>query len=441
VCSGVVALAVFGLAGVLALAWHPEIEAVPPPAPSSFDPSVVRRGEQLASIGSCASCHTVAGAPAYAGGYPVKTPFGVVFASNITPEPTTGIGKWSKEAFRRALREGVSRDGHLLYPAFPYNHFTHLADEDIDALYAFLMTRPPAYWRLPPPDLIPPLQFRPLVAGWDLLFLDPGPIAQQPPRGAEWNRGAYLVQSAAHCGACHTPRNVAGAERKDAAFAGGFIEGWQAPALDRRSPSPIPWTVDALQQYLRTGLVDDHAIAVGPMQREVQSLSHVDDSDLRAIATYIHSQMQPVSPDHRRREAGARQMAAQPSLASIQARAAATSQEEQATLDLGARVYAAACSSCHDKGRDLPSQHSLHLSLAFVLYMPGPQDLIRIIRHGIAPPSGYPQHEMPPFAGKLSDGQLTALVTWLRHQATNEPPWHDVEKAVRKSSAEQRWPE
>jgi mono/diheme cytochrome c family protein len=145
-----------------------------------------------------------------------------------------------------------------------------------------------------------------------------------------------------------------------------------------------------------------------------------------------------VSPEHRQREAGARQMAAQPSLASIEAQPART-KDEQATLDLGARVYAAACSSCHDKGRELPSEHSLHLSLAFVLYMPQPDDLIRIIRHGIAPPVGYPQHEMPPIAGKLSDEQITALVTWLRHQATSEPPWRDVAKAVRKSNAQQRW--
>jgi mono/diheme cytochrome c family protein len=199
--------------------------------------------------------------------------------------------------------------------------------------------------------------------------------------------------------------------------------------------------VDALKVYLRTGLVADHAIAVGPMRKEVESLSHLNESDLHAIATYIQSQMQPVGADHRQREAGARRMALQPSLASIQARPAATSKEDQAMLDLGAKVYAAACSSCHDKGRELPSQHSLHLSLAFVLYMPGPQDLIRIIRHGIPPPAGYPQHEMPPFAAKLNDEQLTALVTWLRHQATNEPPWHGVKEAVRKSSAEQRWPE
>jgi mono/diheme cytochrome c family protein len=415
------------------LAWHPQIAAITPPARTTFDPALVQRGQQLASAGDCNSCHSTGDGPSYAGGVALQTPFGVIHGTNITPDARTGIGGWSEAAFRRALREGVSRDGHLLYPAFPYNHFTHLADADIAALYAFMMTRDAAPAPAVRNRLQFPFQFRPLVAGWNLLYLDRGPLPSRATQDAQWRRGEYLVRSVGHCGACHTRRTRLGGEQTDRALAGGEAEGWRASALDGHSPSPVPWTVDSLAAYLRSGLVTDHAITAGPMQAVVSNLAHVDDADVRAIAAYIVSGMGPVTPQRQRREAQARQKAQLP-LAQVQP-AAAAPDAQQATLTLGAKVYQESCASCHDAGRQLASGTALPLPLAVALYLPDARNLIHIVREGIAPPPGRPGRWMPPFEGNLGDDQLTALAVWLRRQATDAPPWQDVARVVKDSGS------
>ena len=425
-------IALLAVVAFFALAWHPAIARTAPPARSAFDSALVRQGELLASAGDCASWHSTREGPAYAGGVPLQTPFGTLYGTNITPDPDTGIGAWSQAAFRRALREGVSRDGHLLYPAFPYNHFTHLTDQDIAALYAFLMTRDPVQARAPANRLRFPLQFRPLLAGWNLLYLEAGPLPQQASRDADWNRGAYLVESVSHCGACHSPRTALGGEEHDAALAGGDAENWHATALNSNSPSPVPWSAEALATYLRTGIAPDHAISAGPMQAVVHNLSHVSDADVRAIASYIHAGMEPVTPERQRREAAARQKAAQHSLARVQPTTPAAPSDETA-LALGASVYESSCASCHDAGRQLSSRTALRLPLAVALHLPDPRNLIHIIREGIAPPDGEPGRWMPPFEGALTDEQLTALVVWLRRQGTDAPPWKDVARVVKES--------
>jgi mono/diheme cytochrome c family protein len=431
-----VVLVIAAIVAFFALAWHPAIASVAPPAATSFDRAQVQRGEQLALLGDCTSCHSSRTGPAYAGGVGLETSFGTIYSTNITPDAGTGIGGWSLEAFRRALREGVSRDGHLLYPAFPYNHFTHLTDDDIAALYAFFMTRTPAQAHAPANHLRFPLQFRPVVAGWNLLYLKRGPVAQDSAHDADWNRGAYLVQSVAHCGACHTPHNQLGAERKDLALAGGVTEDWYASALNANTPSPVPWTPDTLAAYLRTGLVPDHAITAGPMQEVVHNLARVDAADVRAIANYVHSAMGATTDQQRAREASARQKAALPSLAQVQPSGNGLAPDAN-TMQLGATVYTAACASCHDAGRQVASDGALRLPLASALYQPIPANLIHIIRQGIAPPRGEPGRWMPAFEGTLSEDELTALVTWLRRQATDEPPWNDVAKAVRQDRSQQ----
>src|SRR5579875_1119449 len=207
-----------GLVVVLAIAfgafyawqWREELPATTISV-SSFDPGIVAKGAQLAAIGSCAVCHTSSRGKPYAGGFPVQTPCGVVYATNITPDRDTGIGTWSEEAFRRAMREGVGRKGTHFYPAFPYDHFTKVTDGDISALYAFLMTREPVHQPNRPPQLTFPLNWRIFAAAWQLLFLNTGAYQNDPKQSAEWNRGAYLVEGLGHCGACHTPRNRLGA--------------------------------------------------------------------------------------------------------------------------------------------------------------------------------------------------------------------------------------
>jgi mono/diheme cytochrome c family protein len=262
----VLAIAVPALLAPFAVPAH---GALPdrPPEPVGFDSATVQRGAGLAAVGDCASCHTAAFGAPYAGGVALRTPFGTIHGTNITPDPDTGIGRWSEAAFVRAMREGVDREGKQLYPAFPYDHFTHASDDDLHALYAFVMTRDPVHAPNVANALRFPFGFRPLIAGWKLLFLKRGPEpVVDPIQSATWNRGAYLVRSLGHCGACHTPRNALGAEERSREFAGGVAEGWYAPALDEHSPSPLPWSVDELAEYLRTGIAGDHAIAGGPMQ-------------------------------------------------------------------------------------------------------------------------------------------------------------------------------
>jgi mono/diheme cytochrome c family protein len=424
--------ALLAIAGCSALGFHGPIDQVVPPARATFDRALVRRGALLASLGDCSSCHTTRDGAPYAGGVPVKTPFGTIYGTNITPEPQTGIGTWSEAAFRRALREGAARDGHLLYPAFPYNHFTHLTDEDIGALYAFLMTRDPVQARSPANRLVFPLQFRPLLAVWNKLYLDPGPLPPQPAQAADWNRGAYLVEALSHCAACHSPRNALGAEKPDAYFAGGEAEGWHATALNPNSPSPVSWTAEALAGYLRTGIAPDHAMAAGPMDDVVHNLAQADPADVRAIAVYTQSHMGPPLPERQAREAAARKKAAQESLASVQPSTPAPA-GDAAALALGATVYANSCAECHDLGRQLSSNTALRLPLAVALHLPDPRNLIHIIRRGILPPESEAGRWMPPFEGSLTDEQLAALVTWLRRQGTDAPPWLGVDRFVKES--------
>jgi mono/diheme cytochrome c family protein len=210
-----VAIAAIGVivAGGLDL-WlsQPEIAAVDPPAASIFDPLLVAKGGQLAALGNCVTCHTDASGKPFAGGRALPTPFGTVYSTNITPHPDSGIGHWSEAAFRRALRDGVGRTGEHLYPAFPYDHFTRMNDEDVSALYAYLMTRPAVAANAPPNRLPFPLNFRLSAAIWKVMFLDKTPAVADRPKADPSNRGAYLVDAVAHCGACHTPRNFLGAE-------------------------------------------------------------------------------------------------------------------------------------------------------------------------------------------------------------------------------------
>lgn len=431
-CLGVIVLV---LAAGFALAWHPAIEPVKQPSRESFDRKLVQRGARLSAAGGCATCHTSNEASPYAGGLALATPFGTIYSTNITPDPRTGIGTWSDQAFRRAMREGISRDGHHLYPAFPYNHYTHVTDDEIAALYAFMMTREPIEAPARHNDLKFPLGFRPLVAGWNLLYLDKSPFRPDPSQSAEWNRGAYLVQSLGHCGACHSPRNALGAEDKRQYLGGGEAEGWYVPALNARSPSPLPWTVGQLTAYLRTGLAQDHAIAGGPMQGVVNSVSNADEKDVQAMAIYIKSLLGTPSPEQQAKANSAVQRAALGSLAAVRPTTPPTSKEEESLMKLGATVYEGACARCHDAGRQDSSGGALPLPLAIAVYEPDSRNLVHIIREGIYPPSGQRGRWMPDFAGTLTDEQLITLVSYVRRYAADARPWADIAESIQKAKS------
>jgi mono/diheme cytochrome c family protein len=377
----------------------------PPP-----DPTRVTQGARLAALGNCMGCHTAPGGKPYAGGRALKTPFGTIHGTNITPDPETGIGLWSQDAFARAMREGIDRRGRHLYPAFPYEYFTHLSDDDVASLYAFLMSREPVRQRAPA-NTIPIPRFA--VAAWNKRYLEPGPLKPDGAHSAEWNRGAYLVRSLAHCGACHTPRDRLGGERKDADFAGGEAEGWHAPALNDESPSPIPWTRDDLHAYLRTGIADSHALTAGPMAEVVRDLQRVSGEDIRAIATYIVS-LDRRTEDERRKAAG---------------EAAASLKRESAENGRGKALYAGACGECHDRGRQAEGG-ALQLPLATGLTIPTARNLAYIIRQGIAPPDGERGPWMPAFEGALSRDELGELLRYLR-SLTGKTPWKDIHEAQR----------
>jgi mono/diheme cytochrome c family protein len=377
----------------------------------------VAQGAVLAELGDCAVCHTADEGAPFAGGRPLPTPFGILYSDNLTPDPDSGIGHWSAEAFRRAMKDGIGRNGAHLYPALPYEHFTHVIDEDLDALYAYLMTRRAVRADAPANRLIPPLGFRPLLAGWKMLFLQKGPVRADPAQTVEWNRGAYIVEGVGHCGACHTPRNLAGGEDHTRAYAGGVTEGWYAPALDGSNPAARKWTVDALYTYLRNGLSPDHGAAGGPMGPVVEKLSSAPDSDVRAIATYIASKMDGKT-------------VTEPDEALVNNAAAAHSFPDGATL------FAGACAGCHDSGAPMMAQGSPSLGLATNIRGDNPSSAIQAVLHGIEPPVADRGPKMPAFADSLTDAQIAAVIAYARSRFTDRPAWPSLEKAVREARKE-----
>lgn len=414
-----------GAVGFGIFAWRPAIARIAPPAPSSFAPALVARGEVLAGAGYCASCHTARGGQPFAGGYAMETGFGVIYSTNISPDPATGIGTWSQKAFARALHEGVARDGSHLLPAFPYDHFTRLSDDDVAALYAYMMTRPAAVAPRKANGVPFPLNVRALQAGWKLLFFRPGRFAPNPARSAEWNRGAYLAEGVSHCGACHTPRNLLGAEKPKEAFAGAPIDRWIAPPLNAANPSPAPWDEAELTAYLRTGVSRYHGVAAGPMAPVVHDgLSRLPYADIRALAVYFAD----------RDEAAARAADLQPALHRA---AAANRLNVGRQSDPAARLYTAACASCHYNGQGPPNPLRPDLALNSAVNLDDPTNLIRVMLHGVSAREGAPGVVMPGF-GQFSDADVTRLAAYLRATRTDKPAWPGLEKKVAAIRAEER---
>jgi mono/diheme cytochrome c family protein len=416
---GLCVLIVVAIGAFVVGTWRPALAPIEPPAASAFDPALVARGAALAAIGNCSQCHTAPGGRAFAGRLPIPTPFGAVHSTNITPDPESGIGAWSEAAFRRAMREGVDRAGGYLYPAFPYDHFAKVSDSDLDAIYAFLMTREPVRTAALPNQLLFPLDIRPLVAGWQLLFLNDAPFQPASANSAIWNRGAYLVEGLGHCGSCHTPRNLLGAEKAQQDLAGGEAEGWAAPALDAASPAPVPWTEEALFDYLRHGREPAHGVAAGPMRPVVSDLSRAPDADVHAIAVYLAA-LAGGTEEQRRQKAEA-------ALAFATRRAWRAVGSANSENGDGERIFAGACATCHREG----GTASVALALSTTINAPEPRNLIHIVLDGIRPEEGERGPIMPGFADILTDQQIAALVAYIRGRFTERPAWPDVAARVR----------
>jgi mono/diheme cytochrome c family protein len=255
------------------------------------------------------------------------------------------------------------------------------------------------------------------------LFLHRGAYQADGAQSAEWNRGAYLVEGLAHCGACHTPRNLLGAERASARFAGGDADNWDAYAINSQSPSPVPWDADALLAYLRQGWHRDHGVARGPMAQVASNLSSVEESDVRAIATYMASVFGAPAPDRRRR--GEEALSGAQPLPSTRTPAPRLSNTNAA----GASIYAAACASCHETNRALP-YGGINLGLSTAISSPDARNVANIVLAGLRPEEGERSPIMPGFATSMSDAQIALLLDYLRARFGNQPPWAGVVKTV-----------
>ncbi|CAG9201570.1 Cytochrome c, class I [Paraburkholderia caribensis] len=388
---------------------------------SMWSAAMLERGRQVAIAGDCAVCHTAPGGNLNAGGLALQTPFGTVWSTNITPDRDTGIGAWSYEAFARAMRQGIARDGRHLYPAFPYTAFARMSESDMMALYAYLMSQPAVQHTAPETKLPFPMNQRRLVAGWNWLFHDARAYQPDAQESALWNRGKYLVDGAAHCGACHTARNALGAEKGGFAYlGGGSAEGWDAPALVAARAAPVPWTEDALFTYLRTGFSAEHGVAAGPMAPVVAGLASLPEPDVRAIAHYIASLSPPVDP------AVAAQAAAQ--------RAAGANADAltAAGFQNGRRMFEAACAVCHAESGGVGHLGVRPLmGLNTSVSQASPENLLRVMMHGIAQPATEGLGYMPGFKDSFDDQQLAELAGYIRARyAPGQPAWHGLAEAA-----------
>ena len=376
--------------------------AIAPTPPPTSEPATLttaaHRGRELALTGNCAGCHTAPGGAPYAGTRAIDTPFGVFRAPNITPDPETGIGRWSAGDLRRALHEGLSRDGSPLYPACPYPNFTRTTREDTDALFAFLRSVAPVRQPRLAHELHFPYDQRALLRAWRALYFDAGRYRPDPTQSAQWNRGAYLVQGLGHCGACHTPRNRLGAARADADLAGGRFgaHGWYSPSL-RSTGEAGPGDANAHDAVALLGSgVAPGAAATGPMGAVVfDSLQHLPRTDLQAIAHYLRSLPALANP------------AAQtpPMTAS------------SGVIAQGERLYRKHCEDCHRAGGEgaPPAYPSLAGNRAVTMTDPG-NTIRAVLQGGFAPgTAGNPRpYGMPPFAHTLGDADIAAVVSYLR---------------------------
>ena len=407
--------ALLGVAAT-ALPWRAEIAPITPPSAGTWSAATLERGRLLAAVGDCAVCHTAPGGATNAGGLAMQTPFGTLYSSNITPDPKTGIGSWSYPAFERAMRDGISRDGKNLYPAFPYTAFRNINDADMQALYAYLMSQIPVSQPAKVNDMQFPFNMRPLMAGWNALFLRKGEIQVQPQRSEQWNRGAYLVNGLGHCAACHSPRNLMGAEKGGENFlAGGMVDGWEAPALNGLSKSPTPWTEDQLFTYLSSGYSDAHGVAAGPMGPVVSELAKLPKADIRAMAVYLASLDGTAQAQAR----SSTQTVAQPSITEV-------------SLSNGRRVFEGSCQGCHADGLG-PKLFGVSPSLApnTNLHSTLPDNLLKVILQGISNPATPDLGYMPGFKDSLSNRQIAELTAYLRNRfASAEPAWQGLEQKV-----------
>ncbi|MYM83238.1 c-type cytochrome [Duganella sp. FT50W] len=396
------AVLVSAAAAAVWLFW--QIDDIGPPATRTAtltSAERVARGAYLAKAGDCLACHTTRGGQAYAGGRALQTPFGAVISPNLTSDRGTGIGMWSADDFWRALHNGKSRDGRLLYPAFPYTNYTRINRDDADALYAYFQSVPAVNQPNQPHQLRFPYNLQISLAVWRGLYFKPAVFREETGQSVAWNRGAYLVQGLGHCSACHSARNPLGASAGES-LSGGMIpaQGWYAPALNARGD----WQQAHLAALLKTG-TSPRATVFGPMAEVVrQSLQYLDDGDINAIAVYLKALPPAAPPKPFERD---------------------TDPEATAFLKAGARLYEKHCVDCHGAGGTGQTPAYPPLAGNQALTMESAVNPIRIVLNGGFAPgtAGNPRpYSMPPFSHALNDMEVAQVVSYLRSAWGNNAP-------------------
>lgn len=377
--------------GAIALPLQRAIPATTSPPASSFSQALLAQGKQVFAAGNCASCHTQAGGIANAGGRAFATPFGTLYSTNLTPDPETGLGRWSYSAFERAMRQGISRNGQQLYPAFPYTAFAKLTAEDMYALYGYLQTLEPVKQVTPQAQMFAPMALRPALAVWNLMFHDARPLPAAPQQDPAWKRGRYLVESAGHCGACHTPRNLLGAEQRANHLEGAMVNGWYAPALIGTAAGARGWDEQSLYDYLRTGVAPALAAASGPMAEVIGNLADLPDTDIRAMATYLSSQVNPTQDTF------------------------VPPPEVMPLPTATSRLFDMACATCHLPAvSSLATAAQIPLGQSSAVRAPNLNAIRTIIREGSQTPFSSASRDMPAFADSLTEQQIDALALYVR---------------------------
>lgn len=419
IIGAILAIGIVGTGFAFWMMWRPEIPVAS--QHQSAGRESVDRGRRVVEAGDCAVCHTRPGGAYMAGGLPLITPFGTLFTTNITPDRETGIGEWSLDAFERAMREGIARDGHFLYPAFPYVHYRKMSDADIADAYAFLMSVDPVKYTAPENHMIFPMNFRPLVSFWNLLFLQGEPLQPLPDRSALWNRGRYLVEGAGHCSSCHSPLNLIGGEKSSELFNGGVVDGWTAPALRGMATAEHPWNEDQLVAYLTGEVAEGHGAAAGPMLPVSLSIAQMPAEDAHAIAQYILDLKKTSS------EAPLPPCISEP--------------KPDAVALAGASLFEGACASCHGSAapmRVIESRPALASTSAVTAE--SPRNLIQTILQGIPMSTAAASHYMPAFAHSLDDADVAAIARYLRNESCATRPWKDLENTIKSIRAQEQQP-
>jgi mono/diheme cytochrome c family protein len=364
----------------------------------SFDR--IERGRYLAVLSDCAACHTAPGGAPFAGGLALQTPFGKLVAPNITPDPDTGIGNMTNEEFLAALHDGRGHRGTRLYPAMPYPAYTKMTDDDVLAMRAYLATVAPVSNLVVANQLPFPLNIRLAMVFWNGLNFAPGRYQPNPQKSAAWNRGAYIVEGAAHCGTCHTPKTVLGGDKSNSALTGATLQGWFAPDITNDPRKGIGgWSKDDLVQYLKTG-TNKWTLASGPMAEAVShSTSRMADDDILAIATYLKdsgeggpgSRPAPVAADNN-------------------------------AMRAGAAIYKDSCAACHRDSGEGEIQLFPRLAGSALVQSDDPTTLARVVLQGTraVSTSGAPTAPaMPAFDWRLGDAQVAAVLTYVRNSWGN----------------------